>query len=112
MSHLFRVTDKHAVTDNVPIADGDVAFGNDVDPLVFSVVAKTDFDNAAVRRTAVRDSNDSFFHQMQGKAIVDLSGNRLWRAFSFKPFQVDVREGFFHKAVDQKTKTVSFLEKN
>src|SRR5260370_40289051 len=89
MSHLFRVTDKHAVTDNVPIADGDVAFGNDVDPLVFSVVAKRDFDNAAVRRTAVADNKHSFFHQLKGQAIDELSGNRPRRAFSFKRVQAN-----------------------
>src|SRR5260370_28003088 len=111
MGHLFRVGNKNAVADNVPIINGGVAFGNNVNPLVVSVVAETDFDDAAVRCIAVRNSDDSFSQQLQAEHVGDPPENRLWQAFSLEPFQIDVRVCSLQKTVHDKDKTSAVRKK-
>src|SRR5882762_1320141 len=55
MLHIFHVRDEDGVSNDKPITDRGVAFGDDVDPLVFRFLPKADFSDAAVRCVPVCD---------------------------------------------------------
>src|SRR2546425_7407588 len=111
MGHLFRVGDKNAVADNVPIINGGVALGNYVNPFVFPVLMKADFDDAAIRCVTIRDGENLFIQQLQTEHVVDPAKDLFWKAFSFKPFQVDVRDCLLQKAVHEKDKAFAVRKK-
>ena len=64
------------VTSNKPIVNGSFDLGDYIDPLMLSVVAKADFDNAAIRCIAVRDSENSVSKQPQIDVRLEIVENR------------------------------------
>src|SRR6266404_5914563 len=111
MGHLFHVGDKDTVTDDKPIADGGVALGNHINPIVFSVVMKTDFNDPAIRCVTICDGENSFVQELQAEHVVDPAENRFRKSFFLEPFQVDVRECFLQETVHEKDKTFTVRKK-
>ncbi len=64
MSHLLHVGDKDAVTYDEPIVDGCIGVWDYVDPLMLSVVTKTDFDDATIRCIAIGNGENPVVEQL------------------------------------------------
>src|ERR1700676_1522849 len=72
MLHIFRVREEDGISDDAPIADGSIVFRDDIDPLVFPIRPKADFDDPAIRRVAICDGENLVIHQPQSEGVVDL----------------------------------------
>src|SRR5208337_375027 len=48
MNHFFHVRNVNGVSNHEPIAYRRIGLGNDIDPLVFLIVVKTDFDDLPI----------------------------------------------------------------
>src|SRR6202051_1873831 len=78
--HLLQVRDKNAVSYHPRHFEATVTFGNDVAPLMISVVAKTDLDNAETGGVFVRDCKNLFIRPKNTEAVFDPEKNWLrWR---------------------------------
>ena len=101
MNHFFHAGDVDGVSSNKPIAYRRVSLGNDIGPIVFPVLPKTDFDDLPVRRLAIGDCQNSVVQETQAEAVVDVAENRVWWSLPFEWLQVDVCESLFEEPVDE-----------
>ncbi len=103
VSNILHVGDKHAVAGDQPVADGHIAFGNDINPFVFSIFAKANLDDAAVRRIAICNGQDPVIHQSQAKHVIDSAKNSCCWSFLAKRLQINVRNRLAEKVIDEES---------
>jgi hypothetical protein len=106
MRRRLRIQEHDAIFNNAPITNESIYLGEDVNPLVFSVVPENKFHNTSIWCIVTCEDKDPVVDELQSKQIFDTLKDEPRCGSLIDLLQVDVSGVRVRKMVNKKEKAI------